>query len=233
MWRDIEKEVWHSSSGRLVRDIVLGVSDGLTVPFALAAGLSGAVESGWIVVLAGIAEIVAGSLAMGLGGYLSAKSEREFYNKELAREHREIHELTEHEIDEVRTIFRGYGMEGEPLEQATAAIIRHPKTWAEFMMREELGLHPPPAGSLASTAWAIGLSYAAGGIIPLVPYFFPMPIRRALVISAAVTLVSLFVFGLVKAKYTGVAQFKSGLETMMIGALAGTTAYVLVTWIAH
>lgn len=233
MWRDIEREVWHSSSGRLVRDIVLGVSDGLTVPFALAAGLSGAVESGWIVVLAGIAEIVAGSLAMGLGGYLSAKSEREFYDKELAREHREIHELTQHEIEEVRTVFRGYGMEGESLEQATAAVIRHPKTWVEFMMREELGLHPPPAGSLARTAWAIGVSYAVGGLIPLFPYFFPIPVKSALAVSAGVTLISLFVFGMVKAGYTGTARLKSGMETMLIGALAGTTAYVLVWMIAR
>ena len=233
MWRDIEQEVWHSSSGRLVRDIVLGVSDGLTVPFALAAGLSGAVDTGWIVVLAGIAEVAAGSLAMGLGGYLSAKSEREFYDKELAREHREIHELTQHEVEEVRTVFRGYGMEGESLEQATAAVIRHPKTWVEFMMREELGLHPPPAGSLARTAWAIGLSYAAGGLVPLFPYFFPIPIRRALGISAVITLASLFVFGFVKAKFTGALKLKSGIETMLIGALAGTAAYLLVAFIAH
>jgi VIT1/CCC1 family predicted Fe2+/Mn2+ transporter len=217
----------HFSGSETVRDVVIGMSDGLTVPFALAAGLAGAVDSNFVVLIAGIAEVVAGSIAMGLGGYLAARTEADHYKAELEREEREVRELPQVETEEVRTVFRQYGLEGEALEQATLAITRNPKVWVNFMMKEELGLEEPDPKRALRSALTIGGSYVAGGAIPLLPYLLPLSIEQSLLLSAGVTLVALGIFGTFKARFTGLPLFKGAWQTVLVGGLAAGAAYAL------
>jgi VIT1/CCC1 family predicted Fe2+/Mn2+ transporter len=217
----------HFSGSETVRDVVIGMSDGLTVPFALAAGLAGAVDSNFLVLIAGIAEVVAGSIAMGLGGYLAARTEADHYKAELEREEREVRELPQVETEEVRTVFRQYGLEGEALEQATLAITRNPKVWVNFMMKEELGLEEPDPKRALRSALTIGGSYVAGGAIPLLPYLLPLSIEQSLLLSAGVTLVALGIFGTFKARFTGLPLFKGAWQTVLVGGLAAGAAYAL------
>jgi VIT1/CCC1 family predicted Fe2+/Mn2+ transporter len=223
----------HFRGSDTVRDIVIGMSDGLTVPFALAAGLSGAVESSFVVLVAGIAEMAAGSIAMGLGGYLAARGEEDHYNSELGREHREVVELPEVEAEEVREVFRGYGLEGAALEQATQAITAKPEVWVEFMMKNELGLEKPDPRRALSSALTIGGSYIAGGIIPLAPYAFRLPLSTAFIWSIAVTLVALTLFGAVKARFTGVSAFRGAWQTALVGSIAAGAAYGLARLVSR
>jgi vacuolar iron transporter family protein len=217
----------HFTGSAAVRDIVIGMSDGLTVPFALAAGLSGAVHSSFLVLVAGIAEMTAGSIAMGLGGYLAAKSEADSYQSELARERREVKEVPNAEVAEVRKIFSGYGMRGEALDAAVAAICSDQNAWVKFMMREELGLEEPDPGRALRSALTIGLSYVAGGILPLAPYAFNVALTTALLASVGVTLVALFVFGAVKGRFTGVPPVRGAVQTALVGGIAAGAAYGL------
>ena len=223
---DMHKEE-HFTGSEMVRDIVIGMSDGLTVPFALAAGLSGAVASGHVVLIAGIAEMAAGSIAMGLGGYMAARSEHESYLSELEREKREVVEKREVEIEEVRDVFRKYGLEGQTLEAATQAIISNEKGWVDFMMKEELGLEEPDPKRALRSALTIGLAYIAGGIIPLAPYAFNVPITTALLYSVVLTLIALFLFGWMKGRFTGVPAFRSAVQTMFVGAMASGVAFLI------
>ncbi|GAA5500962.1 hypothetical protein Dxin01_00690 [Deinococcus xinjiangensis] len=223
---DMHKEA-HFTGSEMVRDIVIGMSDGLTVPFALAAGLSGAVASGHVVLIAGIAEMAAGSIAMGLGGYMAARSEHESYLSELEREKREVVEKREVEIEEVRDVFRKYGLEGQTLEAATQAIISNEKGWVDFMMKEELGLEEPDPKRALRSALTIGLAYIAGGIIPLAPYAFNVPITTALLYSVVLTLIALFLFGWMKGRFTGVPAFRSAVQTMFVGAMASGVAFLI------
>lgn len=217
----------HFTGSEVVRDIVIGMSDGLTVPFALAAGLSGAVASGHVVLIAGIAEMAAGSIAMGLGGFMAARSEHESYQTELAREQREVVEKRDAEIEEVRDVFRRYGLAGEPLEAATNAVISNEKGWVDFMMREELGLEEPDPKRALNSALTIGLSYIAGGVIPLAPYAFNLPITQALLYSVVLTLIALFAFGALKGRFTGVPVWRSAFQTMLVGAIASAVAFAI------
>jgi vacuolar iron transporter family protein len=223
----------HTHEGVSVRDVILGVSDGLTVPFALAAGLSGAITSNYIVFLAGVAEMLAGGIAMGLGGYLSEKSHAEIYRKEREREHLEVDKVPEQEKREVRDIWKSRGYDGEELEQLVEAIIKDRKRWVDFMMREELGLVEPAVGAALKTSLTIGLSYVGGALVPLFPFLLPLAIHEALLLSTATTLTTLFLVGIFKARYTGGAWWRNGLETMFIGAAAAGTAYVLVRLLAQ
>ncbi len=223
----------HTHEGVSVRDVVLGVSDGLTVPFALAAGLSGAVANNFIVFLAGVAEMLAGGIAMGLGGYLSEKSHAEIYRQEREREHYEGERLPEQETREVREIWKARGYEGEELEQLVEAIIKDRHRWVDFMMREELGLVEPAVGAALKTSLTIGLSYIAGALVPLFPFLLPLPVQRALLVSTATTLTTLFLVGIFKSRYTGGTWWRNGLETMFIGAAAAGAAYVLVRLLAR
>lgn len=218
----------HTHEGVSVRDVILGVSDGLTVPFALAAGLSGAVASNFIVFLAGVAEMLAGAIAMGLGGYLSEKSHAEIYHKELEREHREVDEVPDLERREVRDIWKARGYRGDELEQLVEAVIKDRRRWVEFMMREELGLIEPAAGAAYKTSLTIGLSYMIGALVPLFPFMLPLSITDALLLSSATTLSALFLVGIFKARFTGGTWWRSGLETLLIGAAAAGAAYILV-----
>src|SRR3989441_13361604 len=133
----------HFAGSDAVRDLILGMSDGLTTPFALAAGLAGAATTNLLVVIGGLAEIAAGSISMGLGGYLAAQSQAETYRSELAREIQETEVMPGEERAEVWRIFRNYGLRGRALEQATNAVTAERDAWVRFMMREELGLEEP------------------------------------------------------------------------------------------
>jgi VIT1/CCC1 family predicted Fe2+/Mn2+ transporter len=217
----------HFTATDTVRDVVIGMSDGLTVPFALAAGLSGAVASSHLVVTAGLAEIAAGSIAMGLGGYLAAKSEAEHYDSEHHREHKEVIEIPEEEKKEVRLIFKDYGLSESDIEPILNAFAERPNDWVNFMMRFELGIEKPDPQRAYSSALTIALSYILGGLIPLAPYFVCNSSTSALLYSCLVTACALFIFGFVKGAFTGQKPLKSALQTLSIGSLAALAAYFL------
>jgi len=215
----------HLKSSDVLKDIVIGMSDGLTVPFALAAGLSGAVVNSNIIVIAGIAEICAGSIAMGLGGYLAGKTEQDHYNSELKREYDEIERVPEMEKQEVKDFFKEIGLSNEIQQKASEEIAKDKKLWVDFMMKYELGLEEPHPKRAAKSALNIGLSYIAGGIIPLSPYFFIKDSPQALRISVLATLICLFTFGYFKSKLTGVSPFLGALKVTLIGAVAAAAAF--------
>lgn len=215
----------HFTASDTVRDVVIGMSDGLTVPFALAAGLSGAKVGTSVVVLAGLAEIAAGSIAMGLGGFLAARTDQEHYQSELQREIEESREIPEQEAAEVAHVFEGWGLSEQQIQPIVAAITSDQKRWVDFMMRFELGLEEPHPKRAVTSASTIAVSYIAGGFIPLAPYFFLSDLRTGLVASVAVTLTALFVFGCVKARFTGIAWWRGGFQTTLIGGLAAAAAF--------
>ena len=215
----------HLQSSDFLRDVVIGMSDGLTVPFALAAGLTGAVASSSIIVIAGIAEIVAGSIAMGLGGYLAGKTEQDHFNSELKREYQEVEKVPEIEKKEVKDFFENLGLSEEVQLKATEEISKDKKQCVDFMMKFELGLAKPDPKRATKSALNIGLSYAVGGIIPLSPYFFIDDSREALKFSVVATLICLFIFGYFKSKITGIPAFSGALKVMLIGALAAAAAF--------
>ena len=221
----------HFTATAVVRDIVIGMSDGLTVPFALAAGLTGAAAAlshgNTIIVTAGFAEIAAGSIAMGLGGYLAAKTDSEHYASELAREYLETVELPEIETEEVAKVFRDYGLSETQMAPIVTAITSNQKKWVDFMMRFELGLEPPDPARAARSAGTIAVSYIVGGLIPLAPYILMASIRPALWTSVIVTLLALFAFGAVKAHYTGVKPLRGALQTALVGGLAAAAAFFI------
>ena len=215
----------HFTATATVRDIVIGMSDGLTVPFALAAGLSGAVASSSIIVTAGLAEIAAGSIAMGLGGYLAAKTDIEHYASERMRELRETEHIPEREAEEVADIFRSYGLRDEQIAPVVAALQANPTQWVDFMMRFELGLEVPDPTRARISAWTIALSYMLGGLIPLLPYMVCDDLLTALWGSVAVTPVALFLFGYVKSGFTGISPWRGGGQTVLVGGLAAAAAF--------
>ncbi len=217
----------HFTAGEIVRDVVIGMADGLTVPFALAAGLSGAITDTSLIVTAGLAEVVAGSIAMGLGGYLAGKSDVEHYASERKREQVEIVEQTQHERDEVIEIFETYGITAEESASVLKALERRPEAWVDFMMRFELGLDEPNPRRALQSAVTIAGAYIVGGLIPLAPYFFSSTVHQAFLASVVMTLAALLVFGFVKGKFTGASPVKSSLQTALIGGLAATAAYLI------
>jgi vacuolar iron transporter family protein len=215
----------HFTAGETVRDVVIGMADGLTVPFALAAGLTGAIASSHIVITAGFAEIAAGSIAMGLGGYLAARSDAEHYAIERKREEEEIVTVPDIEAEEVQEIFKTYGLNETESASVVSALRQRPQDWVDFMMRFELGLEKPVPGRALKSALTIALSYVVGGIIPLSAYLILADAHRALNVSIAVTLVALLVFGAVKGRFTGAPMLRSGLQTALIGGLAAAAAF--------
>lgn len=215
----------HLKSSDLLRDVVIGMSDGLTVPFALAAGLSGAVSSTGIIVIAGIAEICAGSIAMGLGGYLAGKTEQDHYKTELQREYYEVDHLRDREVAETREFFANIGLSQELQEKATEEIAKDKKQWVDFMMKYELGLDKPDPKRATKSALNIGISYIVGGLVPLSPYFFVEEPVTGLKISVVVTLLCLFIFGWFKSKVTGVNAWGGALRVTLIGAVAAAAAF--------
>src|SRR6266576_1841963 len=223
----------HFTAGATFRDIVIGMSDGLTVPFALAAGLTGAIAQTNIIVTAGLAEIAAGSIAMGLGGYLAAKSDAEHYAKEREREKREVAEIPHEEMKEVAEVFEKYGLTREETRPLVEALRKQPKKWIDFMMRFELGLEKPNPKRALTSALTIGGAYIAGGIIPLAPYIATDRASTALLISIVVTLVALFLFGFVKGQFTGMRPVRSALQTTFIGSVAAGAAFLIARLISE
>jgi VIT1/CCC1 family predicted Fe2+/Mn2+ transporter len=217
----------HFRANETVRDIVIGMSDGLTVPFALAAGITGAGAQTRIVVLAGLAEIAAGSIAMGLGGYLAARTDTEHFMTELKRENWEIDHLPEQEKEEVADVFRGYGIQEMHIKPIVEAMSKKRKQWLDFMMRFELGLENPDPKRARTSAITIGLSYIVGGFIPLSPYMLIPNLYTALDVSVIVTLMALFVFGFVKGQFTATKALRSGFQTVLVGGLAAGAAFLL------
>ncbi len=217
----------HFTAGETIRDIVIGMSDGLTVPFALAAGLSGAVSSTAIIITAGFAEIAAGAVAMGLGGYLAAKSDAEHYASELQRERREIVDVPALEEAEVAAIFRSYGLSADQSLSIVNTLKAQPEKWVEFMMRHELGLEQPDPRRALKSAATIATAYIAGGIIPLSPYLFTQTAPEALRISVVLTLIALLIFGYIKGRFTGSKPIRSAIQTMIIGGVAAAVAFAI------
>ncbi len=215
----------HLQSSEWLTDIVIGMSDGLTVPFALAAGLSGAVDSTSIIIVAGIAEIAAGSIAMGLGGYLAGKTEADHYKTELKREYNEVETLPDRERQEVKDFFASLGLSEEVQNKAVRELTADKKQWVDFMMKYELNLEKPDPKRARKSAVNIGISYIVGGIIPLSPYFFIQNSTHALQLSIGITLCCLFLFGFFKSKLTGINPFWGGLRVMLIGAAAAGAAF--------
>ncbi len=222
----------HFTAGEAVRDVVIGMSDGLTVPFALAAGLTGAISQTHLIVTAGFAEIAAGSIAMGLGGYLAARGDAEHYAHEHTREEREIVTIPEAEAEEVREIFQSYGISPAECAPVVDSLRQRPKDWVSFMMRFELGLEEPDPSRAWKSATTIAVAYIVGGTIPLSAYLFMDDAHRALRLSMVVTLVALAVFGAIKGRFTGVSMVRSALQTSIIGGLAAAAAFGIARWIS-
>ena len=215
----------HFMATDTVRDVVIGMSDGLTVPFALAAGLSGAIAANHVIVTAGLAEVAAGAIAMGLGGYLAARTDSEHYASEYRRERRETEEMPAEEKGEVAAILREQGLDSEHADIVVAALARNQEKWVRFMMRFELGLTEPEPGRALASAITIGGSYVAGGLVPLLPYMLLAATSTALQISIGLTLAALFGFGAVKGTLTGVTFLRAGLQTVLVGGLAAAVAF--------
>jgi VIT1/CCC1 family predicted Fe2+/Mn2+ transporter len=222
----------HLDAPDFIRDIVIGMSDGLTVPFALAAGLSGTVSSTSIIVIAGLAEIAAGCIAMGLGGYLAARTDREHYLNEFEREHREIIEVPDREKEEVAAVLRNWGIPENSINPAVQSISEDPDKWVDFMMKHELRLEEPDPKRARNSSITIGLSYVIGGLIPLSPYIFIHRANTALYVSVIVTLIALFLFGYVKGKFTGSKPFKSAWQTTLVGGIAAGAAFLIAKLIS-
>ncbi len=217
----------HFTSSETVRDIVIGMADGLTVPFALAAGLSGAVASTDIVITVGLAEVAAGAIAMGLGGYLAARTDAEHFASERAREEREATDTPDEEAAEVAGILQSYGLDDEMVASVVTAIRTDKKRWVDFMMRFELGLEEPDPKRARNSALTIAVSYVVGGMVPLSPYFFTPSVRTGLAWSVAVTLVALLVFGYVKGRFTTPKPLRSAWQTVAVGGLAAAAAITI------
>ena len=222
--RHLEK---HFTSTEVVRDIVIGMSDGLTVPFALAAGLTGVIAASHIIITAGLSEVAAGSIAMGLGGFLAARGDAEHYDSERKREQREVQTLPDREAQEVAEVFESYGLSPEESAPLVAALQKKPEAYVDFMMRFELGLEKPEPKRALSSALTIAGAYIAGGLIPLSPYFVVSQARTALLWSALITLIALAVFGFFKSKATGSPPLRGGLQTVLIGGLAAGAAFLI------
>ena len=223
----------HFTSSELVRDIVIGMADGLTVPFALAAGISGAVDTNSIVITAGVAEIIAGSIAMGLGGYLAGKTEVDHYAAELKREYYEVDHLPEREKQEVKDVLGQFGISIATQNLVAEELSQNKDRWVDFMMKFELGLEEPHPDRAKKSAFNIAASYIVGGFIPLSAYFFTDHPHEGIKYSAIITLIALAAFGYFKSKVTGQNKIKGALRTMLVGSIAAAAAYFIATWIDH
>jgi vacuolar iron transporter family protein len=222
----------HFTASDLIKDIVIGMSDGLTVPFALAAGLSGAVSSNNIIVTAGVAEIVAGSIAMGLGGYLAGRTDIEHYESELKREYEEVETVPEKEKQEVKEVFKEYGISERLQNELALELSQNNKSWVDFMMRFELGMEKPDVNRATRSAFNIGVSYIIGGIVPLIGYLVTKTPREGLMISIIVTVLFLMIFGYVKTKLTSTRPFYGAVKTVLTGVLAAGAAYTIARLIS-
>ena len=228
----MEHEEKHFTASAVMKDIVIGMADGLTVPFALAAGLSGAVSDNSLIITAGIAEVVAGSIAMGLGGYMAGKTEVEHYEAEYKREEHEVDHVPEKEKEEVKEVFAAYGISERLQDELAEELSKNKTNWIDFMMKFELGMEKPHPHRATQSAITIGTAYVLGGIVPLVGYFVTDIPADGLMLSSIITIIFLFIFGYVKTKLTGESPFLGALKTVMIGILAASAAYVIAKLIS-
>lgn len=219
-------EAAHIPGGRSLRDLVFGANDGLVAAFAVVSGVHGAAVSTRIILLAGLAELIGGTIAMGLGAYLAAKSEFEFISSEREREEREVIEFPEEERKEVRTIFSRKGFRGEALEQMVSHVTADPVFWVDTMMTEELGLSAVPQTAPLRSGIVVAVAYALGASFPVIPYALPIAVQMAFTLSVVCTLVALFVAGALKTLMTGRPWLRSGLETVLVGALAAAATFL-------
>ncbi len=217
----------HFKASLTVRDVIIGMSDGLTVPFALAAGLTGAMAASHLVVAAGLAEIAAGSISMGLGGYLAAESDAEHYYREREVEKLEVRESPAKEEQEIRDFLAPYGISPAQAEPVVAALKANHRAWVDFMMLHELGLERPDPLRARKSAATIALAYVAGGFVPLAPYFFVTQAHQGLLYSAILTLLALLNFGYVRGRVSGTNAWRSALHTLLVGGIAASAAYAL------
>jgi VIT1/CCC1 family predicted Fe2+/Mn2+ transporter len=225
-------EAAHVPGGRSLRDLVFGANDGLVAAFAVVSGVRGAAVSARVVLLAGLAELIGGTIAMGLGAFLAAKSEREFVLSEREREEREIVEFPEEERKEVRTIFARKGFRGEALEQMVAHVTADPVFWVDTMMTDELGLSSVPQTAPLRSGLIVASAYALGAAFPVVPYALPIAVPIAFALSIGLTLAALFVAGALKTRMTGRPALRSGLESVLIGAIAAAATFAAGRFIA-
>jgi len=213
----------HPTAGHSIRDLMLGLNDGLVASFAVTAGVSGAFMASRVVIMAGLAEMLGGAVSMGLAAFASARSQIEFYHSEIEREREEIRRWPEREREEIRVIYRNKGFAGPLLEQIVAHITGDPERWSNVMMREELGFadefDPPLRSGLT-----VGLSYLGGALIPILPYLFLLP-RQGMIASAVTTILALFAVGSAKTVITARSWWRSGLESMATGAAAAAVTY--------
>lgn len=221
----------HSGPSQTLRDLVVGLSDGLTVPFALAAGLTGVVTSNSIIILAGIVEIIAGTISMGLGGFLAGKTELEHYEGEFRREEREIREIPQEEKEEIRQLLGTYGISAETQESVASDLSKNPGLWVKFMMRFELGLEKPDPRQAYFSAIRIGLSYAVGGLVPLSAYYFTSTPFLGLTYSSVITVICLLLFGYWKAHLTNQPALRGAFTMALTGTLAACAAFGLAHWV--
>ncbi len=222
----------HFTASDTIRDIVIGMADGLTVPFALAAGLSGATASTALIVTAGLAEIAAGSIAMGLGGYLAGRNDAEHYDIERLREQEEVVRIPDAERAETKEILLSYGLTDEQGEAVVDSLANRSEAWVDFMMRFELGLEKPDPKRARTSALTIAGAYIAGGFVPLTPYILLANVQTAQIASAVATLTALLLFGYVKGRLTGTHAVRGALQTALVGSLAATAAYIIAKLIA-
>lgn len=228
-----ESHEQHFKAPEAVRDVVIGMSDGLTVPFALAAGLTGAIAQTNLIITAGLAEIAAGAIAMGLGGYLAARSDAEHYFAELRREYREVAVVPDKEAEEVAEVFADYGVTNEESAAVVASFRKRPDDWVRFMMRFELGLEEPHPQRAFRSAATIAASYVVGGAIPLSAYFATTDVPTALHWSIGITLTALTIFGFIKGHFTGTSKVRSAGQTLIVGGVAAAAAFQLARLVSE
>jgi VIT1/CCC1 family predicted Fe2+/Mn2+ transporter len=212
--------------GTSLRDVMLGLNDGLVAAFAVTSGVAGAFTATKIVVMAGLAEMLGGAVSMGLAAFASSRAQLEFYRSEEQRERDEIRLWPDHERDEIRNIYRDKGFSGALLDQIVSHITADPTRWRSVMMREELGfganvMEPPLRSGLT-----VGVAYLLGAAVPLLPYLLvPQPL--GVLVSALATIVALFVVGAGKTVLTARSWWRSGLESMAIGVVAAAVTYTV------
>ncbi len=230
--RPSQPESPHSHRQEWIRDVVIGMADGLTVPFALAAGLAGTLSTTALIITAGLAEIAAGCIAMGLGGYLAVKSDHEYFVAQRIRKEQQVMYASDEERRKLATLLAGWGLPHEQVQTAVESISDDREQWLDFMMKHDLGLEMPRPERARNSSITIGASYVVGGLVPLLPYMFLRDPKTALLVSVFVTLIALFIFGFGKGKFLGTNPFRSALQTTVVGGVAAAVAYAAARWIA-
>lgn len=225
-------EEWHTPKGRAIREVVFGTNDGLITTLGFLAGVTGAISDKNTILLATIAELVAGAFSMASGAYISSKSQIEYFQKEIAREKREIEEDPEHEKHEIWEIYKERGFTDEEINILINRITADKNLWLRFMLREELGLGDEAWENPVKVGLTMGLSFLAGSVVPVVPYFFLNP-APALVAATTLSLVFLFLLGAFKTRITKSGWLKSGLEMLAIGTASALVGYFVGTFVSR